>query len=334
MRKGIISAGSWLVDTVKFISTYPSPGNLVTIQKLDVGFGGCAHNVLVDLGKMQTDIPLFAGGCIGNDSVGDAIIDELTTLKVDVSCMNRMSVPTAYTDVMADMKHGTRTFFHYRGANALFDESHVSKMNVPAKIFHLGYLLLLDKLDSEDDVYQIKAARVLHDLQQQGYLTSVDVVSEEGDRFRQVILPCLPYMNYFIINEVEAGACFGQSLRDGDGKIILSKVHDAALFLLEQGVKDVCVIHFPEGGYGLTSKGVSSFVPSFNVPASEIVSSVGAGDAFCAAMLYALHEELPLDEALMIANTAAYFNLKSTTSTGGAPTLKEIYLYINSHRNN
>ena len=58
MRRGIISAGNWLADTVKFIPTFPSPGNLVTIEKVEVGFGGCSHNVLVDLAQLETDIPL------------------------------------------------------------------------------------------------------------------------------------------------------------------------------------------------------------------------------------------------------------------------------------
>jgi len=41
-------------------------------------------------------------------------------------------------------------------------------------------------------------------------------------------------------------------------------------------------------------------------------------------MLYALHEDMPLKEALRLANVSASFNLKNATSTGGAPTLVEI----------
>ena len=73
MRKGIVSAGNWLSDTIKFISHYPAVGNLVTIEKIDQGFGGCAHNVLADLARMQTGIPLYAGGCVGKDALGDEI---------------------------------------------------------------------------------------------------------------------------------------------------------------------------------------------------------------------------------------------------------------------
>ena len=74
------------------------------------------------------------------------------------------------------------------------------------------------------------------------------------------------------------------------------------------------------------------YVPSFRIPASEIVSSVGAGDAFCATMLYALHEDMPLAEGLRMAAAAAWFNLHNATSVGGAPTLAELQHFLQEHK--
>ncbi len=331
MRRGIISAGNWLSDTIKFISHYPAVGNLVTIEKIDQGFGGCAHNVLADLARMQTGIPLYAGGCVGRDALGDEIFSTCEKLGINAEGICRVDAATSYTDVMADMSNGTRTFFHHRGANAEFGPEHVEKITAEAKIFHLGYLLLLDRMDTKDEEYGVVAARVLDGLQKRGYKTSVDVVSEEGNRFREVILPCLPYMDYFIVNEVEAGACFGRNLRDADGNILLDEVKAAARFLMERGVGEAVAIHFPEGGYGLRKSGEECYEPSFRVEPKDIVSSVGAGDAFCAAMLYALHEELPLSKSLRVANAAARFNLFSATSTDGAPTIAEIEKFLSQH---
>ena len=332
MRKGIISMGTWLVDMVKLITRYPLPGNLTTIEKEEIGLGGCSHNVLVNLAKMKTGLPLYAGGCIGDDANGDYIIREVTENNIDASNMLRIKGGvTSYTYVMAPKDGSSRTFFHYRGTNALLNASHFEPVDVPAKIFHLGYLLLLDGLEVEDDQYKIVAARALHELQQKGYLTSVDVVSEESDRFRQIILPCLPYINYLIINEVEAGACFGESMRGQDGEILLESISRAAGFLINQGVNDICVIHFPEGGFAVNKKGESVFVPSIPMSGDTIVSTVGAGDAFCAGMLYALHEQMPLKDALVFANTSARFNLRHATCTGGAPTLEEINEFINKN---
>lgn len=328
MRRGIVSAGNWLSDTIKFIRTYPVAGNLVTIERIEQGFGGCAHNVLADLAHLQSGLPLYAGGCVGKDALGDEVLAACERLGIVAEGICRVDAATSYTDVMADMSEGTRTFFHHRGANALFGPEQALKIDAPAKIFHLGYLLLLDKMDEKDAEYGIVAARVLDELQRRGYKTSVDVVSEQGDRFREVVLPCLPYVDYLIINEVEAGACFADNLRDEHKQPDMAKIEAATHFLLERGVRETVVIHFPEGGYAMRRGEEGIYVPSFRIPASEIVSSVGAGDAFCATMLYALHEELPLDEALRMAAAAAWFNLHNATSTDGAPTLAELKQFL------
>jgi sugar/nucleoside kinase (ribokinase family) len=328
-RNGIISVGNWLVDKLKFIEKYPTPGNLTSIVREETGLGGCAHNVLVDLAKMKTGLPLFAGGCVGNDANGDYVMNEIQKNSLDFRYMNVISgISTSYTDVMIPLDGSSRTFFHNRGANALLDVEHFENIDVPAKIFHLGYLLLLDKLDADEEEYGVKAARILRHLQQKGYKTSIDVVSEEGHRFRNVIFPCLPYVDYMIVNEIEAGECFGKSLRDANGKILIDKVKEAVRFLLDKGVNEVCVVHFPEGGYAANKKGEEHFEASIQVGKNEIVSPVGAGDAFCAGMLYMLHEEKSLREALIFANTSARFNLLHSSSAGGAPTLKEINEFI------
>ena len=55
--------------------------------------------------------------------------------------------PTSYTDVMTVESTGRRTFFHQKGANAVFGEEDCALGEFPARIFHLGYFGLLDRLD-------------------------------------------------------------------------------------------------------------------------------------------------------------------------------------------
>ena len=146
-RRGIISVGNWLVDCVKFIDAFPSKGNLTNISEVRKGLGGCAHNVLVDLAKLQTGLPLYAGGCIGDDEYGKMVLDAIQNHGLDASNMVVVdTVETSYTDVMQEVGGtATRTFFHYRGANAALSPEMVLSASSPARIFHLGYLLLLDQ---------------------------------------------------------------------------------------------------------------------------------------------------------------------------------------------
>ena len=192
-------------------------------------------------------------------------------------------------------------------------------------------LLLLDELDSPDPEYGVVAARVLKELQRKGYETSVDVVSEEGDRFRRIVEPCLPYIDYLIVNEIEAGAVCSLRLRDPQGTLLHDRMEEAAEMLVRRGVGRLCAIHCPEGGYARTRDGETAWCGSIPIAAKQIISSVGAGDAFCAGMLYARHEGMPLRNALRFANASARFNLFSATSTGGAPTLGQLTEFIQSN---
>ena len=331
-RNGIISAGNWLIDHIKMIDTWPERGNLSTIKFIaERALGGCSHNVLINLARLQTDIPLWAGGIVGNDENGQYILSEIRKYKIDSRYISvRENMTTSYTDVMSEIGSGVRTFFHYRGANAFLDYPDFVQMESPAKIFHLGYLLLLDKLDAFDEQYGTVAARVLHMLKSKGYATSIDVVSEQGERFRSVVTPSLKYVDYIICNEIEAGACADIELRKGDA-ICKENFPKVAGYLFEQGVNEMVIIHFPEGGYAMQKDGQQVFVPAFKVSQSEIKSTVGAGDAFCAGALYAIHEGLSLIEILKIANANARFNLLSENSTGGAVVLSELLKYIETN---
>jgi len=329
MRNGIISAGNWVIDKVKILDVLPERGMLGSILTETTGTGGAPYNVLIDLAQMKAKFPLYGAGIIGADENGDFILRDLKEHSINSKYIRQTKdAPTSYTDVMTEKATGARTFFHCRGANALLDIEDFEKIDVPARIFHLGYLLLLDKLDVPDEEYGVKSARVLSLLQNKGYKTSVDVVSESGDRFQKLVTPALKYIDYLIINEIEAERITSNKIRT-ENSIDAYNLKTAALMLMEKGVRERVVIHFPEGGYSLDNKSNEVFVPSFLVDSSEIKGTVGAGDAFCAGMLYALHEEIDIADALKLASANARFNLLHPTSTGGAVPVDEVLDYMN-----
>ena len=54
-------------------------------------------------------------------------------------------------------------------------------------------------------------ARFLHDTQQAGIKTSLDMVSDSSYDYKQKVLPALKYCNYLIVNEIESGMISGLS---------------------------------------------------------------------------------------------------------------------------
>jgi sugar/nucleoside kinase (ribokinase family) len=324
-RRGLLGGGNWIIDQVKLIDVYPQREQLGNIRsQTRQGTGGAPYNVLIDLARLGASFPLFGAGLVGKDALGQAILKDCQQRKIDLRYLRATAeADTSYTDVMTEEANGRRTFFHYRGANALWCGDDLDFNKIKAAIFHLGYLLLMDALDEPDPKFGTKAARLLAAAQQAGLKTSVDVVSEDSDRFAKIVNPALKYVDYCILNEIEAGKTTGFKIRLMDGRLDTVAVRHAAGALLEQGVRELVVIHFPEGGFVRTRKGEDLWQTSLNLPEKYIKGTAGAGDAFCAGVLLGLHEGWDLGRCLQTAVCVAAASLADPTCTAGVKPLKE-----------
>ena len=329
MKQGIISAGNYIIDRVKTISHWPVHGTITDIVEEKTGGGGGAYNVIIDLAKLQVNIPLYALGMIGDDSNGHAILNDLQQHRVNTDWMVQTeSAATSYTDVMSEKNSPYRTFFHCRGANALLDVEHFTKLDINARIFFLGYLLLLDRFELPDKAFKYRGARILDLLRNKGYRTAVDLVTVQGEEPARIAQSCLPFIDYLIVNEYEAANITGLSIRLSEQKLDKMRLMNSAAMLMEKGVNELVVIHFPEGAYALSKTGQDVWSPSFRVNSDEIAGTTGAGDAFCSGLLWGLHEEKPLGYTLKFAHACARYNLMHETATGGAVSQKMIADFI------
>jgi sugar/nucleoside kinase (ribokinase family) len=322
-RKGLLAGGNWIIDQVKLIDVYPQPERLANIRDQAQGTGGAPYNVLVDLAKMGAPFPLAAAGLVGKDPLGSSILDTCKKHGIDTKFLRATpNAPTSYTDVMTELGVGRRTFFHNRGANALWDGSELDFSKTKARIFHLGYLLLLDAMDQTDKQFGTKAARLLAAAREAGLKTSVDVVSEESNRYQSVVTPALRYVDYCILNEMEAGRIAGFKVRGAGDKLDTVALRHAAGALLQHGVQELVVIHFPEGAFARTRKGDDFWHSSLNLPPKWIAGTAGAGDAFCAGVLLGLHEGWDLPRCMLTGVSAAAACLAHPTCTEGVGSLE------------
>jgi sugar/nucleoside kinase (ribokinase family) len=322
-RTGIAAAGNWIVDHVKIIDFWPQQDTLANILAISHGNGGSPYNVLKDIAILGAPFPLEAIGLIGRDADGEEILDDCRAHSIATAQLKMTdAAPTSFTDVMTMKSNGRRTFFHHRGANALFDIEHADLAATRARIFHLGYLLLLDRLDAPHDGHGTRAAALLAQAQSLGLKTSVDVVSEDSQRFPQIVRPALKHADYAILNELEAERTTGIATREG-GAISYERLKDAARELLRLGVSEWVVIHFPEGAFAASSGGGGHFHPSLKLPPEFIAGTAGAGDAFCAGVLYGLHESWPMEKSLRLGVCAAAGSLNHPTCSEGMRPLAE-----------
>lgn len=324
-RKGICCAGNIIVDITYPIETWPRQSELTHITEgIAQTTGGCVCNTITDLARLDPCLPLVASGFAGHDAEGDFVLKEMGRYKnIDLSMVKR-SGRTSFTAVMSNNQTKERTFFQHAGANAYYGEDDIDWEALNADILHVGYILLLPALDAPDETYGTKMARLLHRAQKMGIKTSIDVVSEAGDRFARLVTPAMRYADYCIINELEAQQTTGVELRGPSGTLRREKLPAALQRLHELGVGTWAVIHCPELGCGMDESGRYVEVPSLKLPDGWIKGTVGAGDAFCAGILYAAEMEWPLERALKLGACAAAASLSQVGASDGVDTAENV----------
>ena len=327
-RRGIAGGGNWIIDHLYICDRWPQEETLSNIVSEARGTGGAPYNCLLDVAKFGVPdggeaIPLEAVGLIGPDADGEFIRADCAAHGIDTSALiTSEAAPTSYTNVMVVEATGRRTFFHNRGANALFGPEHVPVEKLTARLVHFGYLLLLDRMDEPDAEYGTTAAALLKRFQDAGIETSIDVVSEDSDRFARIVTPALKYTDYAILNEIEAGRTTGHDLKPA-GTPDVAAIRASAADLLALGVGRLVCIHMPEGGYVLTVDGAETWQPSLQLPPGYIKGAAGAGDAFCAGMLLGIHEGWPVARSLQLAVCSAAMSLSEPGCTEACTTLAD-----------
>lgn len=322
-NKGITIAGNLLCDVVKSIDCYPEIGMLSDITAISQSVGGCVPNTIIDLAKMDRSLPLSAVGKVGKDDYGRYILEQLEEYGIDTSRVTRSADNhTSFSDVM-NLPSGERTFFHCRGANAEFSPADIDIDGLSCDILHIGYLLLLDRFDAPDAEYGTAMARFLHQVQQAGIKTSIDVVSSSTLSFEKIVKPALKYCDYVILNEIECCNIWGISPYQGDA-LDIDAIKRAMQLTMQEGVKEKVIVHCKAAGFVLDQSGTFTAVPSLDIPSSDIKGCVGAGDAFCAACLYGIYNKMSDADILAFASAAAACNLFSENSVDGMRSVAEI----------
>lgn len=316
--QGIAVAGYSVVDIVNIIDRYPEKLMLAKVKSSVRAVGGCVSNTLINIAKMDPDVFLRAFGRLGNDDNGRFLISEFKKYGIDTTGIRiDGQLPTATCSVMSEAVSGARTFFSSCGANDEFGITDVDVDTLECKIFHLGYILLLKTLDSHDDEYGTKAARLLASVSKAGIKTSIDTVSEEGGRLKETAVHTLPYCDYVILNEIEVCQIAEIFPYTDTGELNIPNIKKAMEKLISLGVREKVIVHCTKAGMLLDRSGNFVIVPSFELPGDYIKGSVGAGDAFAAGCLYGLYKEFDDRRLLEYASAAAACSLSEADSISG-----------------
>jgi sugar/nucleoside kinase (ribokinase family) len=319
-RRGVVCVGSIIADLCKVIDTYPPLDHLATIEEVTISTGGPGLNMAVNLALLGADFPLWMEGAVGDDQHGAFVRAECDRLGVDTDGVASIAAtPTSFTDAMVERDGGRRTFFHHQGANAGFDAATVDLTRYGARILHAGapglHRLMDAPLPGGGNGWSALLARA----RAAGMHTNLEMVDLDPARLRTLVEPCFRHLDSVVINEIEAGALTGveAAAPDPAGPVDWDAMETMARRLLDRGVRELAVVHFPAGCVAATRDGRTWRQGSVRVPREDVRSTTGAGDAFAAGVIFGLHEAWPIERCLRLGVAAAAAGIRSPHTSAG-----------------
>jgi sugar/nucleoside kinase (ribokinase family) len=155
-----------------------------------------------------------------------------------------------------------------------------------------------------------------------GLQTNMELASLAPERLAALLRPCLPHLDLLVVNDHEIAGIAGIETVV-DGRTDVAACEAAAKAVLDMGISQIVVAHFPLGAVLVARDGNVVRSPSVNVPPSEVVGANGAGDAFAAGFVYGFHEGWSVEDALKLAHAAAAASLREISTTASVETWSE-----------
>ena len=324
MNKGVIGLGMWCVDTTYKINELPERGKLEPILDSFQCVGGGPSNVLTDLSSLGFNYPMIAMGSIGLDGNASIIKDHLKKNNIQINYLiSSKTVPTSQTVCMSEKKN-ERTFLYYPGANNLLDTKHfkIDDLKSKPKILYIGYLTLLGKLDRFNN-NKTRLNVVLEKAKKKNLITVLDLVSNKTSHFQKIVYSALPFTDYLLLNEIEAQLLFKKSIKKNDNYLNIKLILQLTKKIFKNGLLKGLIIHNSKESVCVLEDQTHN-IKSKIIPQQKIKNAVGAGDAFCAAFIYGIHENWNIEKILKKAHAAGTAMMKIDASSGYLPDIKKL----------
>ncbi|MFV0360577.1 carbohydrate kinase family protein [Tropicimonas sp.] len=310
-RSGFITGGTWCVDYNMTVARWPDEESSTRILSVDAKGGGSGCNFAVDMRRLDPGTPVATIALCGDDADGHLLTGIAREHGIDASRFTvDPALATHRTMAFTSLENGKRTHLFEADASDSLSPDHFDFSGCTAWLLHLGIPgthALLDapwKGDPNGWVNVLRKARAA------GLKTNLEVMSIPRDDLRRIILPCLPYLDFLVVNDYEIGALADVRTIDG-GETSVSRVVEAAHEVLRRGSMETVVSHFPAGAVAVLRDGTVHTHASVDFPAGKVAGTNGAGDAFAAGFFCAYQHRRPVRDCLQLAHASAAASLRS-----------------------
>jgi sugar/nucleoside kinase (ribokinase family) len=323
-RRGVLSAGTWCVDFNKSIARWPDEDTSNEVLAIDRQNGGSGSNMALDLKRLDPDFPVEAMGVVGDDDLGRFLFHQCDARGINRAALHaRPNGATMSVDAFNVEANGRRTHFYHQGVAAEMTPDDFDFSSTTAKILHLGLPGAHKAMDRPWHDEANGWVAVLRKARAVGLSANLELMTTRAERLAELGRPCLPHLDYLIVNDYEIGALAGRETRRADGSTDPAAVARAIGDVLALGSMRWAAAHFPQGAVVGGRDGSRVALGSVALPASAIVGANGAGDAFAAGMLYGLHEQWPIVQCLELGHACAAASMRAVSTTAGVGTVSE-----------
>lgn len=273
--------------------------------RIRTSFGGVARNIAENLARLGQPAVLLS--VVGQDQAGDQLLQQTSQAGVDVSAVLHSDTrPTGSYLGILNAKGGLEF--------ALDDMRVISALSAAylkehAALFKEASLVFVDaNLPKETLRTAVSLARRAR-LPICADPTSISL----ANRLR----PYLSHLRLITPNSAEASLLCG---RDVDAAR-RGQAMEAAKYLVSQGV-EIAIISLAEFGVCYATSETSGRIPAIR---TEVVDPTGVGDAMTATVIFALLNEIPLDDAVRLGVSAASLTLRHPGAVLPDLSLQKLY---------
>lgn len=268
-------------------------------------FGGVARNVAENLARLGQPVSLLS--VIGKDRLGEDVLAHTRNAGVDVSAVYATDkYPTGFYMGVLN-QHGIRQFSF--ADMRIMDELTNAYLLYNENLFEKAGLIFLDANLPEK---ALKKAFMLA----RKYKIPVCADPTSGTLAAR-LKPYMGQIKLLVLNNIEAGNLTSHPFEISNREAAL----EAARTLISMGVK-MAFVTLAEFGLCYASSETNGHVPAIR---TSIGDPTGAGDALSAAVIYALINEIEIDDAARLGISAASLALRYPGTVYPDLSLQKLY---------
>lgn len=240
-------------------------GETIKVENIYTEIGGKGFNQALTINELGGKVKFVCA--LGNDILKDKIIDEINKLDVPMSYFIDENNQSAYATILTN-KQGDNQVSVYQGA-------HLSKNNLQSiykEIDDVDYVLLQLEIPYDVNLEIAKYAK----LKNKKVILNPAPISE--------IHELLNYCDIITPNEIEAISLFGNNYQE-------KLINRNFITIVTRGSKTTILI--------------KDKIEEFEIQRVSVKDTTGAGDAFNGALVYAIANEMNLQEAIKFASNIA-----------------------------